>query len=248
MMQNATEKYRSRSPKDLAVLVVYNDKENGYFVDLSAGHWDVDSTSYVMEYYNNWKGICVETSPSFLQGLLSNRKCKIFTSPVGKQNGENEAMNFHFSGDNSLTLPGDTTSTVDNVQILKRNVTKSTLTTLLDFAQAPTVIDYLNLDAGGHEQIVLLGLKGKKYRFDVVTVDRPKYRTHYLLSKYGYRFLYQLSTAGDCLYLHQEKHDFRALVAKYLHPADVIPVWHNTARPYLLHPMWNETHEGEALV
>jgi FkbM family methyltransferase len=248
MTQGATEKYRSRSPKDIAVLVLYNDMTNGSFVDLSANHWDVDSASYVMEYYNNWKGICVEPSPSFLQGLLSNRKCKIFTSLIGKQDGESESISFHFNREESLILPGDTISTVEKVQILKRNVTKSTLTTLLDFAQAPKVMDYLNLDAGGHEQSVLLGLKGKKYRFEVVTVDRPKYRTHYLLSKQGYRFLYQMSTAGDCIYLHQQKHDFKALVAKYLHPADVIPVWHSTARPYLLHPMWNETHEGEPLV
>ena len=39
-LENATEPYRSRSMKEFEVLRMYNDMDNGYYVDLGANHWD----------------------------------------------------------------------------------------------------------------------------------------------------------------------------------------------------------------
>jgi hypothetical protein len=147
---------------------------------------------------------------------------------------------------NDLTkrLPGDKMIKLGNVLAVERNVTKITLTSILDYVSAPRVMHYLDLDSDGTEHLVLQGLDHKRYTFHVVTVDRPKYRTHVLLAKHGYRYLYQLSPMGECIYIHQNKHDIVDIFARR-HRPEVIPSWHNSARPYLLYPMWNQTLSGE---
>ena len=52
-LENATEPYRSRSMKEFEVLRMYNDMDNGYYVDLGANHWDIDSNTFVSDHFIN---------------------------------------------------------------------------------------------------------------------------------------------------------------------------------------------------
>ena len=243
--QNATQKYVSRSVKEFAVLYLLKDKHDGYFVDLGAGHWDIDSATYVMEYHNNWKGICLEYDPIYLEGLLSNRKCTVISSPVGKSTGDSVAVKFH-ANDDTLSLPGDKQTVIDTIHFIERNITVTTLTSLLDYMKSPMLMDYLNLDMDGLEHTVLQGFNPSRYTFQFITTDRPKYKTHYLLSKYGYRFLYQISPVGECVYIHQTVSHIADMMARYIETeAHSSPAWHGVSKQYLLYPQWDQTHSGE---
>ena len=79
-------KYKSTSQnnQDTIILNIFGDKSDGYFVDLASNDYKALSNSYTLEQWNDWKGVCIEPNPMYLQGLLANRKCKVFTCAVGK--------------------------------------------------------------------------------------------------------------------------------------------------------------------
>lgn len=238
-IENATEPYRSRTMKEFEVLRIYHDMESGYYVDLGASHWDVDSNTFVMDYFNKWKGICVEPNPLFTVGLLSNRRCFVITSAVGKANGDVSVITFPVSTEVSL-LKSDVQMRKDDIMVAQRNATTTTLTTLLKFFKAPRYMEYLSLESVGHDDEVLLGLDPRKYTFYIITIDRPKYRTHQILVKYGYRFLRQITPFGECIYVHLQKPDIALLFAANIDP-HLIPTWHDTQHPFLLKPTWNQS-------
>jgi FkbM family methyltransferase len=245
----ATEKFRSHSQKsrqDIMVLTFFNDKNDGFFVDLASNHWEQDSNTYVLEYFNNWKGICIEPNPAFLEGLLANRKCAIVTSPVGKTNGEIVKFRFHWNGGIG-GIVGEEFDNHGDIPAIDKYVPATTLTNLLEQMNAPRTIEYLSLDVEGAEHYVLQGLDPNKYTFLVVSIERPKHHSHHLLSKYGYRFLYQMADFGECMYLHQSLWNYKELMQKYMQ-VDRVPEWLGAPRPYMVHPKWNESYDADSFV
>ena len=240
-----TEKFRSHSQKsrqDILILSLFNDKNDGFFVDLAANMWEQDSNTYVLEYFNNWKGICIEPNPVFLEDLLANRKCTIVTSPVSKTNGEIVKFRFHWNGGIG-GIVGEEFDNHGDIPQVDKLVPATTLTNLLDAMNAPPIIEYLSLDVEGAEHYVLQGLDPRRYTFLVVTIERPKHHSHHILSLYGYRFLYQMADFGECVYINQKMPDFKSIFEKY-YQVGRIPDWHNMKRPYLLYPGWNESYTG----
>jgi len=237
--EEPAEKFKSRSGlagQDVAVLTMFNDKPDGYFVDLYANHWDIDSNTYVLEFFNKWKGICVEPNPIYLEGLLSNRKCAIVTSPIGSTAGEIMRFKYHTNTDTAFASVDEPRG---DVPLSRRSIPAATLDTLLDSFKAPSVIDYLSLDAAGGEMSVFEGFDPKKYTFLIVTLVRPKENVHQWLSQHGYRYVYQMGEYGECFYMHQSKDNFVPLMKQYAQP-DKIPEWHHNPKPYLLKPRWEE--------
>jgi len=234
----------SQLNQDLVVLSFLKNKESGYFVDLAANHWQVLSNTYRMEAFLKWQGICIEPHPMYLDGLLANRKCKVFTCAVGSN--DNEVVKFRFLEGADGVFAGVVGENLDNKgsAATDKEVASVSLTTLLDFAKAPAVMDYLSLDVEGAEFQVVKGLDHAKYTFHVVTVERPKQNTHHVLARAGYRFVYQMTTFGECIYLHRSIPNYNELMMKY-HRA-VPPKWYSFAAGYLLHPAWDQEHmKGE---
>jgi hypothetical protein len=74
----------SQAGQDTMIISLFGQKSNGFFVDLASNHYTLLSNSFSLEQWNNWKGVCIEPNPMYLQGLLANRKCKVFTCAVGE--------------------------------------------------------------------------------------------------------------------------------------------------------------------
>lgn len=54
---------------------VLNDKkDNGYYVEIGAGHYKDGNHSYPLETQHNWKGVSIETSERLVNEFISNRK------------------------------------------------------------------------------------------------------------------------------------------------------------------------------
>lgn len=239
----AAEKFRfySQAQQDFVVLTIYNDKPDGYYVDLAANHFRDLSNTYILDHYNGWKGVCIEPNPMYLVGLLSNRKCTVVTSPVSNTNGEE--VTFKFDG----VYGGLVGEEFDNQEAHDRSIVATlvttTLTSVLDFVKAPKVMDYLSLDVEGAEQHVLAGLDHSRYLFMVMTIERPKPRSHHILSKAGYRFVYQMTWWGECIYFHQSKPDYAALMFKYRNES--IPNWLGKDHHFFLSPAWDAPFTNE---
>ena len=63
----------SQIGQDLEVLKRYNNKRDGFFVEIGASDGIVFSNTYLLEKFFNWKGICVEPIPNRYESLCKNR-------------------------------------------------------------------------------------------------------------------------------------------------------------------------------
>jgi hypothetical protein len=224
----------SQSGQDMLILTIFNDMQNGYFIDLAANDWKSLSNTYGIEGFNNWNGVCIEPNPQYHGGLLCNRRCKIFTNPVGLQNGEK--VTFNIGGG---AFGGIVGSEFDNVREKAGDVTFETvtLTTILDFVSAPTKIQYLSLDVEGAEYIAMKGFNFEKYTIYAMTVERPKGKLHALLTKNGFVFVYMFSHFGECLYLDHSLPNFGEMFPKFYQ--DKMPHWNGKDHEYLRLPKWD---------
>ena len=126
--------YSHKQIQDILVLDIFNNKTNGYFIDLAANDWSYISNSFALEYYNHWEGVCIEPNPEYLLGLLSNRKCHIFTNPVSSAN--NDIIKFNLNGGIGGIVGNDYDNKVGKNAVDMYTVT---LTSILDLVHAPNV-------------------------------------------------------------------------------------------------------------
>mmetsp|Transcript_16814 Transcript_16814/g.28525 ORF Transcript_16814/g.28525 Transcript_16814/m.28525 type:complete len:315 (-) Transcript_16814:380-1324(-) len=234
--------FRAHSQKgaqqDLVILSIFNDKTDGYFVDLAANNWQLLSNTLNLEHFNKWKGVCIEPNREYLEGLLANRKCDIFTNPVSYKSGL--PVTFTIRAAFSGILGKEYDNTEKSSKWRYEEMVTVTLEQILDFARAPKVIDYLSLDVEGAEEHVLSKFPFDKYTFYAITVERPSKKVHHTLTIHGYRFVYILSGFGDVLYLHHSFPSFLPVMRRYHDGRN--SVWDIQPHDYLLHPKWTGTY------
>jgi Methyltransferase FkbM domain len=226
----------SQAGQDFIVLNITKDKRNGYFVDLAANHWLLRSNTYSIETYNAWKGICIEANPTYLVGLLSNRRCKVFVNPpVTDISGRTIRFRAHKVGEHSGIVNEEydnkalngTSSEDEDYSLIS-----TTLTQILDAVNAPLVMDYLSLDIEGAEYHAMKGLDLSKYTFNIMTIERPTEKLHTLICNRGYHFVRTLSDWGETLYLHEKIDNYDDVMKRY--GVSTTPSWIYYNRTYLL--------------
>lgn len=185
---------------------ILNDKGNGYFVDLAASEWKFHSNTFMFEHFNMWKGVCIELNPKFLPGLLSNRKCDIYTNPVSNTTGQS----VKFTVEKGVASGISTNSSETTIDL-----TTVTLMDILIHANAPAVIDFLSLNTNGAEYTALQTFDFSKYTFLVVAIDRPPLALHQLLVKNEYTFVYEMVYMTKCLYIHKSLPNHEQVMKKY---------------------------------
>ena len=76
---------------------------------------------------------------------------------------------------------------------------------VLDHFHAPQTIDYLSLDVEGAEEAVLANFAFHKYRFRVLTVERPSAALRSNLREHHYYYICDNGPWGDELWVHAEQ-------------------------------------------
>jgi len=165
----------SQIGQDLAVLKHYNNKKNGYFVEVGASYGISLSNTYLLEQNFGWKGVCVEALPEKFKQLCKNRPTAVCV----------ENAVFSRSG---LTLKFDIANSFDMLSGISDYITERwsekvksncstidvktiTLTDLLKNVNAPAFIDYLSLDTEGSEFEILKAHDFSKYKFGLIDVE-----------------------------------------------------------------------------
>ena len=133
-------KWFGRFQQDYFVSRVLDGKRQGFFVDLAAGHAIEDSTTYALETYYGWTGICVEADSNYWESL-SFRSCDLVGAIVGETQMEEriEAKGF---------IEPRLRHTVPLRDILER-------------FEAPRVIDYLSIRRIDDQHVIF-----KSFPFD----------------------------------------------------------------------------------
>jgi len=53
-----------------------DDKKNGYFVEVGAGHWKEQNNTYVLEKHFGWQGVAIDIMPNLADEYNKNRSTK----------------------------------------------------------------------------------------------------------------------------------------------------------------------------
>ena len=171
-------------------------EKSRYFVDLAANDAVVFSNTLRLEREGNWSGLCIEPNPRYWYKLASKRSCVIVGTFVGgTEDGVEMNVNFPKQGDLG-SLAGKATS--GNQE--KRNIVS--ISTLFKETNVPDTIDYFSLDVEGAESLVMSDFPFEKYKFKIMTLERPKDDLKDLLRNHGYKQIMKLTLWGETLWVN----------------------------------------------
>jgi len=181
----------SQIKQDLKVLSFYNNKQNGYFIEIGANDGINLSNTYLLEKNYNWKGICVEALPDKFNDLVKNRKSININKAVYDKTGEI----LQFSSDDLLSgITDKIDKHMDSKTKQQISVETMTLNDILDQNNAPTFIDYISIDTEGSEFEIIKSVDLNKYKFGLMHIEhnfveprRTEMKTYLLENGYLYK-------------------------------------------------------------
>ena len=198
---------KSQYLQDLFVLRETNYQMNGFFVDFGATDGVDGSNSWLLENQYNWSGILAEPARCWHEKLIQNRKSKIDTRCVWAKTGD--VIEFKEADVAVLSTAKIFTHSDHHAKMRESgnsyNVETISLTDLLDFHNAPKVIDYLSIDTEGSELLILENFDFSKYEIKIITCEhnfspeRDKIRN--LLEGKGYVRKYEYISECDDWYI-----------------------------------------------
>jgi len=188
----------SEAGQDLWVFgEVFNEKRNGYFLDVGAADGVGLSNTYLLERRYGWKGICIEANPDIFQQLRRNRRVVCVNACL---DSTEDFVNFAKRPFLGGIVATDTLNKGSEGEVI--TLKTKTLNSVLDENNAPNEIDYLSIDVEGAEQRILGGFNFKRYRFNCITIENPNDLLRTLLEKNEYILIKEIR-GMDCFYIHQ---------------------------------------------
>jgi Methyltransferase FkbM domain len=201
--------YLSQANQSEAVVSMLNGKKKGFFVDLAANDAFFLSNSFYLEEMYDWSGLCIEANPLYWSSL-SKRKCKVVAAAVGKTNMEE--VRFRIDNEAFGGLIGeafDNKVTTHKKKRRQRQIVAAMFTVRLDDIflkfDVPHVIDYMSLDVEGAEELILADFPFRKYRFTIISIERPSDKLKAILYENGYEFVRQITWWGETFWIHSDE-------------------------------------------
>ena len=170
------ERYSSQSGQDKIIKeVFFNNKKNGFFIEIGAYDGIMGSNCYYFEKYLNWDGIAVEPSNIQFEKLKKNRKCKVLNDAISNEVKEVEFMEVtegltQMSGINDDSFKRNI-NIISNNQGSKMKATSIKTITFDQIVSKNTKIDYLSIDIEGGEMNLLNSINFSDYEIKVISVE-----------------------------------------------------------------------------
>jgi FkbM family methyltransferase len=177
---------------------VFNEKRNGFFLDIGAHDGVYLSNTLLLEKRYGWNGVCIEGNPDTFRELMQNRQVSCINTCVDRIEG---TVPFAKRG----VLGGIVAGDCDNTDLLNQERTQVVARPLADIlrsAGAPHVIDYMSIDIEGAEDRALLEFPFDVYQFRCITIERPSSLLRERFKAFGYVLIKELPGL-DCFYLHE---------------------------------------------
>lgn len=151
--------------------VVFNKKQNGYYVEIGVLDGWLHSQSIIFEHKQNWDGIIVEPTPQWLEKIKQHRYCNVCTNPISDKREKTKFVvrDFlaysHLDDVQEIYGPEDVISSVD--------VDTITLYDLLEKYNAPAEIDFVAIDTEGYELRILTKFfeENDKYKINLISLE-----------------------------------------------------------------------------
>ncbi len=154
-------------PLDKKLDILFNHKENGFFIELGAFDGITQSNTYFFELNRNWKGLLIEPSKDSYELCCKNRPKSIVVNSCCVSNTYKEDT---ILGDFNSRLM----SSVNGERLHSHNLIRVkalTLEKILDEKHIDVEIDFLSLDTEGYELPILQGLNLDKYRPKYILIE-----------------------------------------------------------------------------
>jgi FkbM family methyltransferase len=196
---------------------VFNERENGYFLDIGAHDGVYLSNTFLLEARYHWKGICIEGNPETYSDLKKNRTCKCINVCV---DSKESSVTFALRG----VMGGIVSEDCDNSDATRFKTVEikaMSLSEILLEHDAPQVIDYLSIDIEGAEDRALLDFPFSHFTFNCITIERPSQELRNKLIENKYILIKEIPRL-DCFYVHESflgqyhKNKFSFGAKKYL--------------------------------
>ena len=195
--------------QDRVIARIFEDKRDGFFVDLAA-HTPVSlSNTRTLERDFGWHGVCVEADHAYFVDLARYRACSVVQAVVASRANATVLYRHQASFGGVKRFEegrrlGSHTPRVTGTSKLRT----VTLTNVLRHAGAPSTIDYLSLDVEGFEMTVLKAVPWDKISFSAILIE-----TFWLSDRIVDRFMTERGFAKvqqlaiDSLYLKWSQRD-----------------------------------------
>ena len=180
--QLSTVGYYSQVGQDATLLSIFANKTDGFFVDLASNDAQHLSNTLALENHLGWQGLCIEPNPVY-HPAYNQRSCTLVDAVAGRT--DNEQISFVLDGPLGGISGFDKTLAKNDKGTMFQTVS---LESIFDKMNVPPVINYMSLDVEGAELHVMSTFPFHKYRFDVITVERPK-KLRILLEKHDYVYV-----------------------------------------------------------
>jgi len=157
------KKFYGQNNEDEILYKLFKDKETGFYIDVGALDGIKLSNTYIFDLLG-WKGLCFEPHPRHFSNLRRKRSSKSICYNTALSNKKAEAVPFWAKGKGS-TL--NKTVKKPGSEVIYVNTT--TLDEILE--GYPEQIDFISIDAEGHEREILEGFNLKKHKPDIIVIE-----------------------------------------------------------------------------
>lgn len=207
----------SQDGQDKFIANLFNNKSEGYFLDIGAYDGIDFSNTLYLEKKLAWKGICIEPNPVVFEQLKVNRNCICLNCCVGNANGIFKFLSVSGYGimlsglmdmfdqkhllriDQGIKEHGGSKEILDVPVLPLKNIFETYII---------TTIDYCNIDVEGGEMSVLKSIDFSKVRIKVFTIENNYGSKHVrrFLKPLGYKLIATLG-ADEVYELHSKRYD-----------------------------------------
>ncbi len=166
------EKLYSQFDEELVIRHFFDDRRQGFFVDVGAYHWKNYSTTYYLEKHLSWSGIAIDAVRAFRGGYEKHRpRTRFFNYIVTDHSGTQETL--YLAGPVSSTKKdhvADLDPSLRDHELREIQVPTITLNELLD-ENGVTEIDFLSMDIEQGEPAALAGFDIGRFRPELVCIE-----------------------------------------------------------------------------
>ncbi len=163
----------SQNGEDLILNRFLENKEKGFFIDVGAHHPIRFSNTYLF-YKKGWSGINIDAMPGSMTKFNKIRPKDInIENGVGIKKDQLTFYQFNESALNTFSKEEAFPKNKSGYKIIKSNLVKvDTLENILDkYMPENTQIDFLNIDAEGKDEEVLISNNWEKYKPNYILIE-----------------------------------------------------------------------------
>ncbi len=165
------QKLYSQHDEELIIRHFFDDRRDGFFVDVGSFHWWVMSTTYYLEEKLGWSGIAIDALPGLAKEYAENRpRTQFFHYIVTDHSGTVETL--FAAGSLSSVVEDHIELFPDNAEFASGPVQVKTITLneLLD-QRGVEKIDFLSMDIEQAEPAALAGFDIERFRPELVCIE-----------------------------------------------------------------------------